>query len=332
MEITMKKTGLFLALALLSAALQAQEIPYALPATSVTVKVDVRQESFFAGPYAAYAKRMLNMSVEDRDRISAEITRVELIPCVEADTGAWYTCDAESAALMALGAQGLVSLGGSDEQNRWNFQPSLRSDYSDKGLTEPRKQVVQIVYEQIQTDTALVSVPVEQKVMVDKTLEDKAQEAAEKILNIRQARLDIAMGDTDANYSGEAMQAALDEMKRTEEDYMALFRGYSVVRKQSYVFEVLPSAGVTNHRYLVFRLTDEGPVAEGTKGTPYYLELHPEGTLPEEQSQRKSGKGAVRYRIPQVCRVTFSRDGQPMLQTRIPFYQLGRESVLILSK
>ena len=332
MEITMKKTGLILALALLSAALQAQEIPYALPATSVTVKVDVRQESFFAGPYAAYAKHMLNMSVEDRDRISTEITRVELLPCVEADTGAWYTCDAESAALMALGAQGLVSLGGSDEQTRWNFQPGLRSDYSDKGLTEPRKQVVQIVYEEVQTDTAIVNVPVEHKAIVDKTLEDKAQEAADKILSIRQARLDIAMGDTDANYSGEAMQAALDELKRTEEEYMALFRGYSVVRKQSYVFDVLPSASVKNHRYLVFRLTDDGPVAEGTKGTPYYLELHPEGTLPEETQQRKTGKGAVRYRIPQVCRVTFSRDGQTLLQTRMPFYQLGRESVLVLSK
>ena len=129
------------------------------------------------------------------------------------------------------------------------------------------------------------------------------------------------------------MQAALDELKRAEDEYMALFRGYSVVRKQSYVFEVLPSASVKNHRYLVFRLTDNGPVAEGTKGVPYYLELQPEGGLPEEtQAQRKTGKGAVRYRIPQVCRVTFSRDGQVMLQTRIPFYQLGRESVLVLSK
>jgi len=329
----MRKTGLLLALALLSVALQAQEIPYALPATSVTVKVDVRHESFFAGPYAAYAKRMLNMSVEDKDRVSTEVTRVELLPRVEADTDAWYTCDAESAALLALGAQGLVSLGGSGAQTSWNFLPGLRADYSGKGLTEPRKEVVQIVYEQVQTDTAIVNVPVEHKAIVDKTLEDKAQEAAEKILNIRQARLDIAMGDTDATYSGEAMQAALDELKRAEDEYMALFRGYSVVRKQSYVFEVLPSASVKNHRYLVFRLTDNGPVAEGTKGVPYYLELQPEGGLPEEtQAQRKTGKGAVRYRIPQVCRVTFSRDGQVMLQTRIPFYQLGRESVLVLSK
>lgn len=329
----MRKTGLLLALALLSVALQAQEIPYALPATSVTVKVDVRHESFFAGPYAAYAKRMLNMSVEDKDRVSTEVTRVELLPRVEADTDAWYTCDAESAALLALGAQGLVSLGGSGAQTSWNFLPGLRADYSGKGLTEPRKEVVQIVYEQVQTDTAIVNVPVEHKAIVDKTLEDKAQEAAEKILNIRQARLDIAMGDTDATYSGEAMQAALDELKRAEDEYMALFRGYSVVRKQSYVFEVLPSASVKNHRYLVFRLTDNGPVAEGTKGVPYYLELQPEGGLPEEtQAQRKTGKGAVRYRIPQLCRVTFSRDGQVMLQTRIPFYQLGRESVLVLSK
>ena len=332
MEITMRKTGLLLALALLSAALQAQEIPYALPATCVTVKVDVRQESFFAGPYAPYAKRMLNMTVEDRDRISAEVTRVELLPRIEADTDAWYTCDSESAALLALGAQGLISMGGSGAQTSWSFLPTLRSDYSNKGLTEPKKEVVQIVYEQVQTDTALVNVPVEHKAIVDKTLEDKAEEAADKILSIRQARLDIAMGDTDANYSGEAMQAALDELKRTEEEYMALFRGYSIVRKQSYVFDVLPSATVKNHRYLVFRLTDDGPVAEGTKGTPYYLELHPEGSLPEEQGQRKTGKGAVRYRIPQVCRVTFSRDGQTLLQTRMPFYQLGRESVLVLSK
>lgn len=329
----MRKTGLFLALALLSAALQAQEIPYALPATSVTVKVEVRQESFFAGPYAGFAKQMLNMSAEDRDRVSCEVTRVELLPRVEADTDAWYTCDAESAALLALGAQGLVSLGGSGAQTSWHFLPGLRADYSDKGLTEPRKQVVQIVYEQVQTDTAVVNVPVEHKVLVDKTLEDKAQEAAEKILNIRQARLDIAVGDTDANYSGAAMQAALDELKRTEDEYMALFRGYSVVRKQNYVFEVLPSAVLKNHHYLVFRLTDDGPVTEGVKGTPYYLDLQPEGSLPEEtQAQRKPGKGAVHYRIPQVCRVTFSRDGQPLLQTRIPFYQLGRESILTLSK
>ena len=155
----MKKTCLILALALLSAALQAQEIPYALPATSVTVKVDVRQESFFAGPYAAYAKHMLNMSVEDRDRISTEITRVELIPRVEADTDAWYTCDQESSALLSLSAQGLVSLGNAAAPVSWRFLPGLKADFTDKGLTAPEKEAVETIFKEMPSDTARPSQP-----------------------------------------------------------------------------------------------------------------------------------------------------------------------------
>lgn len=321
---------MMLVLALLPATLHAQEVSYALPATSVTVKVEVRQESFFAGPYAAYAKKMLNMSARDKDAESCEITRVELIPRVEADTQAWYTCDQESAALLALSSQGLISLGTPGETVSWRFLPGLQADYSGKGLTAPRKEDIQIVYEQIQTDTAIVNVPVEHKVMVDKTLEDKASEAADMILSIRQDRLNIATGDTDASYSGEAMKSALRELDRIEEEYMALFRGYSVIRKQSYTFEVVPSAAENNHRYLVFRLTDNGPVTEGVKGVPYYLELHPEGSLPEENPDKRKVKGSVRYRIPMTCKVSFTRDGISLLQTRLPFYQLGREGILYL--
>ena len=328
----MKKVGIFLAFALFGASLQAQEISYALPATSVTVKVDVRQESFFAGPYAAYAKRMLNISVQDKDQLSSVVTAVELIPHVEADTEAWYTCEAESAALLSLSAQGLISLGGQGARAPWRFRPGLSGDFSGKGLTAPQREETRIEYRNVQTDTAIVTVPVEHKVLVDKTLEEKAQEAARMILSVREERLNIATGNTDANYSGEALQAALKELDRTEQEYMALFRGYSVVRYLTASYEVLPTAGESEHRYLVFRLTDEGPVSGGVKGVPYYLELHPEGKLPEENQDRRKGKGAVRYRIPRVCRTVLTENATPLLQTRIPFYQLGRESTLYLTK
>ena len=181
------------------------------------------------------------------------------------------------------------------------------------------------------TDTGMVTIPVEHKILVEKTLEDKASDAADVILQVRKERLNIASGNTDASYSGESLRAALQELERIEAEYMALFRGYSVVRKQVCTFEVIPSRGVKHHRYLVFRLTDDGPVTEGVSGTPYYLELQPEGKLPEEdQADKKKTRGSVRYRIPQVCKVTFSCDGHPLLQTRLPFYQLGAESSLSL--
>ena len=332
MEIMMKRIAMILSLGLLVFSARAQEVSYALPATSVTVKVDVRQEAFFAGPYASFAKKMLNTSVRDKDMVTTEITRVELIPHTEADMDAWFTCDSESAALLSLSAQGLVSVGGAEKGGgvSWRFLPGLSGGFTGKGLTDPEKETMQIVYEAVQTDTAVIQVPVEHKVLVEKTLEDKASDAADMILSVRRDRHNIASGNTDASYSGEAMSAALKELDRIEKEYMSLFSGYSEVRKQSYTFEVTPSATVKNHRYLVFRLTDDGAVTEGVKGTPYYLELQPEGSLPEETQDKRKVKGAVRFRIPSVCKVTFSKDGVPMLQTRIPFYQLGRESVLYL--
>ena len=326
----MKK--LFVAAALLlPLALPAQEVSYALPSTSITVKVEVRQETFFAGPYAPFAKQMLNMSVSDQDAITTEITRVELIPRVEADTDAWYTCDQESSALLSLSAQGLVSLGNAAAPVSWRFLPGLKADFTDKGLTVPEKEAVETIFTEMPTDTGMVTIPVEHKILVEKTLEDKASDAADVILQVRKERLNIASGNTDASYSGESLRAALQELERIEAEYMALFRGYSVVRKQVCTYDVVPSRSVNHHRYLVFRLTDDGPVTEGVSGTPYYLELQPEGTLPEEdQADKKKSKGSVRYRIPQVCKVTFSRDGHPLLQTRLPFYQLGVESSLSL--
>lgn len=330
MEI-MKRLPVVAAASLLPLALPAQEVSYALPTTTVTVKVEVRQESFFAGPYAPFAKQMLNMSVSDQDAITSEITRVELIPKVEADSDAWYTCDQESAALLSLSAQGLVSMGNSGAPVSWRFLPGLKADFSDKGLTIPEKEAVETIYKEMPTDTGMVSIPVEHKILVEKTLEDKASDAADVILQVRKERLNIASGNTDASYSGESLRAALQELERIEAEYMALFRGYPIVRKQVCTFEVLPSRDVKHHRYLVFRLTDEGPVSMGVHGTPYYLELQPEGTLPEEDPDKKKTRGSVRYRIPQVCKVTFSCDGQPLLQTRLPFYQLGVESSLFLT-
>ncbi len=329
----MKKIWMSLLWALLPLSGLAQEVSYALPSTSVTIKVEVRQESFFAGPYAAYAKRMLNTSVNDKDLVSATVSRVSLIPHVEADPSSWSTCDVESAALLELCSQGLISLGNNPAPVSWRFPAPVRADFTGKGLTEPEKEVTQIVYEEMQTDTALISVPVEHKVLVEKTLEDKASDAADMILSVRKDRLNVASGNTDATYSGEAMRAALQELDRIEKEYMALFCGYTVVSRQEYTFEVVPLSTVKDHRYLVFRLTDEGTLGEGTQGVPYYLELEPEETfIPDDTADKRKVKGVVRYRIPLVCKLRFTRNGETLLQTRLPFYQLGKESSLYLMK
>ena len=333
----MKRTLISLALCLAAALPSpAQDVSYALPVTTLSINVEVSQESFFAGPYAAYAHQMLSMDVEEEDRVTCSLTHVEIVPRVEADPSAWYSCDPENAALLALSAQGLVAFRDKEEasQLQWRFLPGLKADFSRRGLTEPEKQVTRIEYKPVVTDTAIINIPIEHKILVEKTLEDKATDAADMILAVRKDRLNIATGNTDATYSGEALGAAIQELDRIEQEYLSLFRGYSVKRTLKVSFDVTPSPSARVQRYLVFRLTDDGPVSGGVKGVPYYLELEPEeAEIPDDNSDRKKTKTtAVRYRIPQVCKVRLTEDGHTLLETRLPFYQLGKEGSLSLSK
>ena len=328
------------AAALLAAGtLPAQEVTYSLPFTTLNLQVEVRQESFFAGPYARFAHDMLNMDVREEDEVTATVTRVELTPLVEADPQARYTCDGESASLMALCAQGLVSFATRQEAQRsdWRFLPQLRADYTSSGLTGPGKEVTSIVYKVVEDENGeTVRVPVEHKAIVAKTLEDKASDAADMILVLRRQRLDIATGNTDATYAGEAMTAALQELDRAEQEYLALFRGYTVVRTLTARFEVRPLPSQRVQRYLAFRLTEDGPVAGGQLGTPFYVELQPEALAAPsdgEEGERRKVKGPMlHYRIPAVCELRLTEDGRPLLETRVPIYQLGKECYLPVTK
>ena len=333
----MKKTLICFALALLPCgAALAQEVTYALPSTTFTVKAEVLQEEFFAGPYASYARKFLNLDVKDRSSVSSSIVSLELIPTVEADTKALYTCEADHAGLLTLSAQGLIALQNKADAERlsWRFLPPAGTSFPGS-ISSPAKDETRITYKSIQTEEGVVQVPVEHKVKSAKSLEDKAAEAAEMVLSLRKDRLNIISGNTDASYSGEAMGAAIQELERMEQEYLALFQGNTVRRSYTVTFEVTPDAGNRVHRYLAFRLTDNGPVADGAKGVPYYIELEPEDLVFADEEERGKGKTKtilVRYRIPAICKVRLTRDGQRLLETRLPVYQLGTEALFPLNK
>lgn len=313
----------------------AQEVAYALPRTTFSIEVEAVQEHFYAGPYAGFAQKLLNMKVSSADAVSATLTRTVIKPCIEADPSAWLTSDADNALLTSFAAQGLIIYkGGPQKEGEWLYPVPGTPSFNSALTTEPEKTVTEIVFQEVQTDTGMVSVPVEHKALVEKTLEDKAEAAAEMILLLRKDRLDIVTGNTDATYYGNSMEVALAEISRMEKEYMALFEGYTVKKSFKAIFEVTPSAEDHVYKYPAFRLREDGFTEDGVKGVPYYLELEPElsQAQPEDQSAQKKGKGSViKYRIPVISKVTLTRDGEPVASARIPVYQFGKESQIIIN-
>ena len=170
--------------------------------------------------------------------------------------------------------------------------------------------------------------------VVQKSLEQRAQEAASTIFELRKKRIQIVTGDTDATYSGEAMGAALSEIEALEKEYMSLFTGYSDFQTQKLKCDVVPAKDQKGQTYIAFRVSDTDGIvtADNVSGKPYLLKIEPQ-KIADASGKASPAKGNVAvYRIPAICTVVLSDGVNPVLQDRMAIYQLGRESWFPLGK
>ena len=112
-----------------------------------------------------------------------------------------------------------------------------------------------------------------------------------------------------------------------------LFAGYSEFQTQKMRFEVVPQAGQESQIYVAFRLSDTAGLvpADNLSGKPVVMEIIPQDfSDPKlEISEEKNKKEVLAYyRIPAVCTVRLMDGHNLLLQSRMPIYQLGRESSL----
>ena len=328
----MKRILMMAAAAAVATLAQAQDVTYSLPVTTVTVEVDAVREVFFAGPYAPFAKKYLGMDVPQEDAVRVYVKEVKVAPRVEADQSVRYSVDPRTAEpFLALSAQGLVAFPKkADAQDvTWRFTPLTGADFSGKGVTAGMVKETQTLYKTVRTDSTFSRVPVQQEVLVEKSLEKRASEAADMILNARRERFNIATGNTDATFSGAALGAALEELNRVEQEYLGLFTGYKQETSQHASFDVTPSASSRSQRYTAFRLSESEGLVDGDNfsGRPFYLEFDrtpvPEPEVPAGKVSSKTR--FVHYRIPAVCTVRLVDGADLLFLTRLPVYQLGRD-------
>ena len=300
---------------------------YALPKTVINLEVEAVRENFHAGPYAKYAKKYLGIDVRQADGQTSRLNAVKLSAVTEADQTSRYTVTPGKSmpAFLALTAQGLISTGNglSGDNMAWQFADDEKGDFAGKGVSSNFTSETTTLYRNVNG----ASQGIRQEMIVEKTSEDKAKEAAEMIFKLRKMRVQIVTGDTDATYSGDAMAAVLAELTRLEHEYLTLFAGYSDYSTQKTTFAVIPEKSTDAARYIAFRVSDsEGLVdSDNISGKPYILEIVPEPVANPDASASAKGN-AARYRIPAICSIKL-RDGvSVLLQTRIPVYQMGRDS------
>ena len=322
-------------LAGISAAAQGH-VSYCLPRTTLTLTVTVERESFFAGPYARYAQKYLGITAPQADAVRYEVLDMSLTPSLEADPSARYTVSAKAAEkLLQLTAQGLVAtgMGEAPEASAWHFAGKGGKDFSARGVSSNLTSVTTTLYKREKNDTSFNRVAVHQNRVVSKPLDQRAEEAAEKLLELRETRLDILSGSTDGDFSGEALGAAVREIAALENEYLSMFTGYSVRERQTLCFDLIPSSGTKRNVQVAFRLSDEDGLlpADNLSGQPFTIEYEPEARAEDETPDPKFKGEYLRYRIPAVCRIRISDGVKTYLTARVPIAQKGHVALIPLS-
>ena len=314
-------------------------LTYSLPSTSIVLEVEAVQEKFYVGPYAKYAEKYLGIKARQKDETSFQLTEIKMTPLLEADQSRRYTVNVKKgqidATFLKLSSVGLISFSDAKfgDESVWRFPTESQGDFARKGVSSNLTSQSTTLYRSDSKTSAYDKVAVRQDMLVEKTLEQRAAETAEMILKLRKQRLQIVTGDTDATYSGEAMGAAIAEITRLEEEYMMLFAGYSEYQTQKMRFEVIPDAANESNMYVAFRLSDTAGLvpADNLSGKPIVMEIVPQAFAEPQMASgvvSNAKEVQVYYRIPAVCTVKIMDGTNLLLQSRMPIYQLGRESSL----
>lgn len=176
------------------------------------------------------------------------------------------------------------------------------------------------------------------KLSIDRTssaaqsLEESARLAAARLFDIRKSRYELVTGEVGENVFGAGLAAAIDELNRLEEEYLALFLGKQTNSTIVKHYQITPAESRTTYVVCRFSLEEGVLPDEDLSGEPVVLEIDaPSATISTEGlnvSTRRPSTSDPGYRIAAEveCRLFFG--GANITEAVIPVYQFGRTVVL----
>jgi hypothetical protein len=258
---------------------------YALPQTSIDIQVLAEEVTTIPGPYYKFAAKYLGIeNVPEKTETNWQIRDMQLSSHVEADPDYIYIVNGLSNPDDHEGIKRLLSnclilpaeKFSFDHVNHYGYPVSSNGNlFTDLGIKRNFEAEKDIDISLVMPETDNASKPAGRNVLKEKTVEQKAEEAANFIIKLKKRRFKLVAGQYDSMPQGEAMADALQELARLEENYLSLFTGKKIVRQYRRSYSTTQPGDLESVRLLLFRFSEqEGFVdIEEASGVPVVLEF-----------------------------------------------------------
>lgn len=305
---------------------------YTLPKTRLIVNVAAVKNEFTPGPYYMYAEKYLG------------------IKDAKASSEVHYYIDSINVKSQSIPDQ---DLNFSVRDENYRGVDELLDYYRERalimreGIVYDNNQIVDLDKEDELVSFADVSIkpfyklpdnvkndndrhPLWEKQMIPKTLEEKAQEAAHFIFKIRKRRFKLMAGQYDVFPEGVALETAIQELTKVEEEYLSLFIGKNNQSKIEKTFMVVPSNdnGIQTFPLFKFSESDGFKDTSGNTGEAVMLQITDLETNAALSQINQTfllhpNENNIIVRVPDRASVKVLLGSNSILESEMSIYQLG---------
>ncbi len=315
--------------------LPGRTVLFALPRTSLVVRVQAVKTTYVPGPFRKYSEKYLGIKPEvNKKQALWSLKEAGISSYTEPDPANYFTLTtngvlAENA--LTLTRKGLIlDVARATGQETPAFEvtsdePDGKPYFTDLSVKRNIIEKKDTVYRTVMHDTGFVRIPVVKTTESPMTLDEKAEAAANFIIKIRKRRFKLMSGQYDTYPRDEALEFAVKEMTRLENEYLALFLGKKVHQTWYYRFLFTPTDPAKQQ--VLFRFSMETGICQndGCKGMPVYFTWTTAGNAPDLPSGTVSVADSSRiyYRIPELTDVRLNYNDRILAQKHLFIYQFG---------
>ncbi|PKP04943.1 MAG: hypothetical protein CVU11_02020 [Bacteroidetes bacterium HGW-Bacteroidetes-6] len=323
---------------------------YYLPKTVVHVDVTVKETHFLKGPFSQFSAKFTGISnVITENSFEYSIESVDATPASIPDTSKLYYIDSHSLKnrddfglwLTANGCIGGLNL---SKKERTDGSPMMENGSRNIGASNSEFEAFEYfatgntrvktdtIFEKIILDTITIEKQILQHSIIEKSLEDKAKDAADYIKLISENRMNLIAGYQEVDYNQATFERMLAELDDLMQEYMTLFTGKKIENTYHYRFTIVPENAMKNNsRFLFSFFTSEGIGNEPDSlfvDNMYYYRLVPGeksiGISKALSNSKLPKKKGLAYNIPEEATLVIEKgSGEVMFSAVIPVCQYG---------
>jgi hypothetical protein len=311
---------------------------YSLPQTALDVTVEADETEILPGPYRQYAAKYLGIQdVTSKPEYSWTLTRVNVSTHMETDPDFVFAArgsfqpDVFPGLVKLIKDSMILDLSRNPQKLvTYNNVPEKTPEpyFTDLSIKRNFEVEKNVEVSLVMPDSSSVSRPSNKKALKEKTLEQKAEEAANFLIKLKKRRFRMVSGLNDSTPQGEAMTAALLELSRLEEAYLSLFTGKRTVYHHQRNYHYTPAIGKKTDRIVLFRFSDtEGFLdARETRGTPVLFDFAATSKtkgLEQSASFAHLDENMILYRIPDLVNIKLIYGEDVLSEALFPVFQSG---------